>query len=177
MFKIHKTSSGKGQTLQIISGCETTKANISLSNGGSLEQLVIGNEEIITNLSHLSYNHTYASSILFPFANRIKDGKYRYMDENYNLECNETAGNNALHGLVYDKSNDRVRTPKVNAIFGSIPILSKEISNIKIRRTNSCESILRFSDLGRIQTCNLLSRNQVHYSVMLRGPDRAANIT
>lgn len=103
MFKIHKTSSGKGQTLQITSGCKTTKANISLSNGGSLEQLVIGNEEIITNLSHLPYNHTYASSILFPFANRIKDGKYRFMGENYNLECNETAGNNALHGLVYNK--------------------------------------------------------------------------
>jgi len=34
-------------------------------------------------------------------------------------------------GLGYDKSNDRVRTLKVNAIFGSIPILSKEISNIK----------------------------------------------
>ena len=34
-------------------------------------------------------------------------------------------------GLGYEKSNDRVRTPKVNAIFGSIPILSKEISNIK----------------------------------------------
>ena len=37
------------------------------------------------------------------------------------------------HGAVLgnDKSNDRVRTPKVNAIFGSIPILSKEISKIK----------------------------------------------
>ena len=34
-------------------------------------------------------------------------------------------------GLGYDKSNDRVWTPKVNAIFGSIPILSREISNIK----------------------------------------------
>jgi hypothetical protein len=34
-------------------------------------------------------------------------------------------------GLGYDKSNDRVRTPKVNAIFGSIPILLKENSNIK----------------------------------------------
>jgi hypothetical protein len=33
--------------------------------------------------------------------------------------------------LGYDKSNDQVRTPKINAIFGSIPILSKEISNIK----------------------------------------------
>ena len=29
--------------------------------------------------------------------------------------------------LGYDKSSDRVRTSKVNAIFGSIPILSKEI--------------------------------------------------
>ena len=31
-------------------------------------------------------------------------------------------------------------------------------------------------DLGRIQTCNLLSRNQVHYSVMLRGRFVGANI-
>ena len=34
-------------------------------------------------------------------------------------------------GLGYDKSNDRVRTPKVNAIFGSIQTLKKGISNIK----------------------------------------------
>jgi len=47
-------------------------------------------------------------------------------------------------GLGYDKSNDQVRTPKVKAIFGSIPILSKEISNIK-----KGEPILvnQFSDL------------------------------
>ena len=47
-------------------------------------------------------------------------------------------------GLGYDKSNDIVRTPKVNAIFGSIPILTKEISNIK-----NGEPILvnQFSDL------------------------------
>ena len=36
-----------------------------------------------------------------------------------------------LSGMGYNKSNDRVRNPKVNAIFGSIPILTKEISNIK----------------------------------------------
>jgi hypothetical protein len=34
-------------------------------------------------------------------------------------------------GIGYEKLNYRVRTPKVNAIFGSIPILTKEISNIK----------------------------------------------
>ena len=32
------------------------------------------------------------------------------------------------------------------------------------------------SDLDRIQTYNLLSRNQVHYSVMLRGHFEDANI-
>ena len=37
--------------------------------------------------------------------------------KNYNLKLK-------IHNLV-------VRTPKVNAIFGSIPILTKEISNIK----------------------------------------------
>ena len=34
-------------------------------------------------------------------------------------------------GQGHDKLNDRVRTPKVNAVFGSIPMLSEEISNIK----------------------------------------------
>ena len=57
-------------------------------------------------------------------------------------------------GLGYDKSNGRVRTPKVNTIFGSNPILSKEISNIKKRRTNSSKSMLRMCDPGRITLCS-----------------------
>ena len=36
--------------------------------------------------------------------------------------------------------------------------------------------VLFIRDLGKIQTCNLLSRNQVHYSVMLRGHFEGANI-
>ena len=37
--------------------------------------------------------------------------------------------------------------------------------------------VLFIRDLGKIQTCNLLSRNQVHYSVMLRGHFEGANIS
>ena len=33
--------------------------------------------------------------------------------------------------MSYNKLNERVRTPKMNAIFDSIPILRREISNIK----------------------------------------------
>ena len=47
-------------------------------------------------------------------------------------------------GLGYDKSNDRVQTQKVNAIFGSVPILSTEISNIKNREPIP---VIQFSDL------------------------------
>ena len=51
---------------------------------------------------------------------------------NNSLKLNKNLQNLVFpSGLGYDKSNDQVRTPKVNAIFGSIPILSKEISNIK----------------------------------------------
>ena len=59
-------------------------------------------------------------------------------------------------GLGYDKSNDRVRTPKVNAIFGSIPILTKEISNIK---NGEPIPVNQFSDLmtQTYKSKNLLS--------------------
>ena len=65
-----------------------------------------------------------------------------------------------------------IRDPNLQKfeLFGGFYDFIKGDFKYKKWRTNSCESILRFSDLGRIQTCNLLSRNQVHYSVMLRGP-------
>ena len=66
--------------------------------------MVFNNIKVITNLKPLDHKKTYPSSILFPFANRIKDGKYRHEGQNYSLDCNEKEVNNALHGLVYDKT-------------------------------------------------------------------------
>ena len=103
MFQIQKSQNGKNKLLQIISDCNTTKAKICLNNGGNLEQFIVNGNEIISGLTHLPYNQTYASSILFPFANRVKDGKYRFMSKNYCLECNETKAQNALHGLIFNK--------------------------------------------------------------------------
>ena len=68
---------------------------------------------------------------------------YKYLEDDYRFTFNLDNEDGDLKqrqklqhfvfpsGLGYDKSNDLVRTPKVNAIFGSIPILSKKISNIK----------------------------------------------
>ena len=74
-----------------------------LIKGVDLLVLYLKNIQILANFQTSSYKDNYASSILFPFANRIKNGKYQFNDSNYILDCNETDKNNALHGLVYDK--------------------------------------------------------------------------
>ena len=42
----------------------------------------------------------YAGKILAPWPNRIKDGKYTFNKNDYQLPINEISKNNALHGLV-----------------------------------------------------------------------------
>lgn len=79
-------------------------AKIHLNLGGSLHELVLKNNHVIKDLFPLTYNNTYASSILFPFANRVADGLYKFEDKEYALEINQLEENNALHGLVYDKT-------------------------------------------------------------------------
>lgn len=41
-----------------------------------------------------------ASELLFPFASRIPEGKYKFLGKEYQLNKNEDGGMNAIHGLV-----------------------------------------------------------------------------
>ncbi|NMH88823.1 aldose 1-epimerase [Flavivirga algicola] len=77
---------------------------IHLNSGASLQELTLNGHAIIKDLSPLTYANTYASSILFPFANRIKDGAYTFNDNEFQFETNQKEENNALHGLVYNKT-------------------------------------------------------------------------
>lgn len=44
-----------------------------------------------------------ASELLFPFASRIPEGKYKFLGKHYQLVRNENGGQNAIHGLVRKK--------------------------------------------------------------------------
>ena len=102
MFQINRQK--KGEDLIIVTNkTGSTKAEISLDKGGSISNLFINNKQIITDLAPLDYEKTYASSIMFPFANRINNGKYNFMGEEFQLHCNEKESNNALHGLIYNQ--------------------------------------------------------------------------
>ncbi|MDO6758885.1 aldose 1-epimerase [Tamlana sp. 2_MG-2023] len=81
-----------------------TYAKINLNEGASLQVFTFKGLEIIKDLAPLTYKDTYASAILFPFANRIKDGSYTFNDKPFQFNINQIEENNALHGLVYDKT-------------------------------------------------------------------------
>ena len=90
--------------IELTSSDGTSKAQISLNQGGRLSNLVFEDTQVLADFDASTYENNYASSILFPFVNRIKDGKYKFNNSKYTLNCNEVDKNNALHGLVYNKT-------------------------------------------------------------------------
>ncbi|WP_418602876.1 aldose 1-epimerase [Hwangdonia sp.] len=90
--------------LELKNSDDSFYAKIHLNDGASLQELMLDGKSIIVDLNPLVYAETYASAILFPFANRIKDGTYIFNKTRYQLDTNNKSENNALHGLVYNKA-------------------------------------------------------------------------
>lgn len=90
--------------LEVKNSSGSVYGKIHLNDGASLQVLTLDTHEIIQDLAPLSYSEVYASSILFPFANRIKDGVYQFDGNTYQFDINHKDEQNALHGLVYNKT-------------------------------------------------------------------------
>ncbi|SOE19939.1 aldose 1-epimerase [Spirosomataceae bacterium TFI 002] len=74
---------------------------VEQSQGASLSLLVLGGNDIIKfPLKEDDTKKGYPSALLFPFPNRIKDGRYDFEGKSYQLDINEDAFNHAIHGLV-----------------------------------------------------------------------------
>ncbi|WP_204344098.1 aldose 1-epimerase [Psychroserpens algicola] len=104
MYKIERNKDDRFSEIILTNTQNTSYAKIALNKGANLQELCLNNMLVIESLAPLKYSETYASSILFPFANRIKDGTYAFKGECYQFEINRKEENNALHGLVYDKT-------------------------------------------------------------------------
>ena len=117
MFRISRSKVGKDDCIEIEN---TTKKNaylkINLNQGASLQELALKGSRVIQDMYPLEYKDTYASAILFPFANRVKDGRYHFENNTYQLEVNEKKLDNALHGLVYNKTFTLVDQEETNEL-------------------------------------------------------------
>lgn len=117
MYQIKHTKDLKNDLnfIEIEDSNKATYAKIHLNLGASLQELILLNHHLIKDLHPLTYSNTYASALLFPFANRIADGSYVFDHKTYQLDINQKEENNALHGLVYNKTYeiiDQKTTPE-----------------------------------------------------------------
>ena len=106
MFTIKHIQDQKNRVdyIELVNFDNSSYAKIDLLLGGSLQECKLSDKTIISCKQMSSYSKTYASAILFPFANRIENGSYHFNNKVFKLSINEAKGHNALHGLVYNKS-------------------------------------------------------------------------
>ncbi|MFK5959110.1 MAG: aldose 1-epimerase [Lutibacter sp.] len=116
-------------TIIITDSITESYAKILLNLGGSLQELILDDKQIIKNLKPLSYDNSFSSAILFPFTCRIKNGNYLFNNNEYHLELNEN-NENALHGLVYNKKF-KVVTQETTTDFASITLIYEETQKPK----------------------------------------------
>lgn len=106
MFTIRQ----KEYSIEIIHSDLQYYALLNLHQGGRLAQLQIDNQPIIVEDSSFPYSDSYAASVLFPFVSRVSGGTYEFKGKQFQLDCNTLDGQNALHGLVYNKTFKVVST-------------------------------------------------------------------
>ncbi len=104
--------------------------NIDLDHGATVRNYTFKNISVISSLETSAYNQSYESAVLFPFANRIRRGEYVHENKTYQLECNEVQHPNAIHGLVYDKPFEIIKT-SVNKTSSIIELKYVEKSGSK----------------------------------------------
>ena len=102
MYEVEVIKENEAHFLELSNREKTSSASICLEEGGRLKELKFNGVFLIKEQTDFEYKDSYASSILFPFVSRIQDGKYSFQENDYQLNCNQT-GENALHGLVYNK--------------------------------------------------------------------------
>lgn len=71
---------------------------VSLTLGSGLHQIMAGDSE-----NELQDNPLFRGRFLFPFNDRIPDGKYSFLGKEYQLAINCSEDNSTIHGFMYNK--------------------------------------------------------------------------
>lgn len=74
------------------------------THGAAISNLTLNHESVIKfPLVQGDFVKGYPSALLFPFPNRVRDGKYSFEGVEYQLSRNEPGRTHALHGFVSDE--------------------------------------------------------------------------
>lgn len=130
MYKQKFFTENNLEYIELLNSNGSTKAKLCLGQGGRLSELMVDDVKIVKKFHSLTYNETYASSIMFPFVNRVKNGMYEFENNEYKLDCNENGRNHALHGLVFNKRFD-LESSLLTSDFGAVTLRYKSDGSLK----------------------------------------------
>ena len=160
MYTLKEIETNELYYLELVSSNGESTAQICLNQGGRLSDFSFENTQIVKEFDSSTYKDNYASAILFPFANRIKDGEYTFKDSKHKLNCNETDINNAIHGLVYNKTFVLIKK-KLTSDFASVSLQYKNYGKVK-----------GFPFKFHIELTYILSKNGITLAIKVKNKDK-----
>jgi len=125
VFKLLDTKTGEFVSILPCLGGSINQ--MTLNNKGNLIKIMDGYSSIRDAEKNLT--SSFKGSNLFPFPNRIADGKYNFNNQVYQLTLNFPQENNAIHGLLFDEEFKIV--DKQDGATGSMLILEYEAKEAK----------------------------------------------
>jgi aldose 1-epimerase len=93
-------------------------ARILPNLGGTINNLCLKHKDRLYNIlegytssddADENLSTSFKGSNLFPFPNRVRDGRYLHNGKKYQLELNFPHENNAIHGLIYNKNFEIIK--------------------------------------------------------------------
>jgi aldose 1-epimerase len=109
MFVINKIPFGKTTLLELRNNVTNEYATILPEIGASLHQICLVCDNVLHPLLwavkdedelHKEGIPQYMGALLFPFVDRLENGKYVFEEVEYTLPCNEENHKNSLHGFM-----------------------------------------------------------------------------
>ncbi len=117
MFHINKERLGKLDAIEIKNDALGIEVQIIHSFGALINKLSVNHSPFSFISGYKDYNdlidqHPFfsRSAKLFPFPNRLEQGRYSYLGTDYQLPANFPWSEHAVHGLLYNQAFDVIST-------------------------------------------------------------------
>lgn len=85
--------------------------------GGAIKELTLSSNGKIRTVISPQEDYHYQSSLLFPFPNRLQEGRFEFAGNTYQFPLNDFGRPNALHGFIHDKMFEAVTTEENKVVL------------------------------------------------------------
>ena len=123
MFKIIHETQNDLERVKILNTITDEYVSIIPKMGANINEIVLKKENKLYSVlegkkskEEFDGMNIYNSAVLFPFPNRVENGRYEFEEKSYQLPINHPAEGHALHGFVCDKTFEIIHQESSDSI-------------------------------------------------------------